>query len=450
MKNHFDSIDQVNNLREIQALRRLSPHAHIILLEEVLYDQPSGRLALVFELMDANLYELIRGRRHYLSAILVHSYMHQLLLALDHMHKKGIFHRDIKPENILIDGGSEGGRGLKLADFGSCRGIYSKQPYTEYISTRWYRAPECLLTDGFYGPEMDLWGAGCVFFEITSLYPLFPGTNELDQIERIHKVLGTPDGDLLKQFQQNGAAHVNFDFAPHIGIGIRHLINHASTSCVELILRMLVHDPAERISAREALSDAYFTHIKDHIEKDPTHVLAELDHLGTQQGLPAIADNTFLPRKSMTIAKRRVRASQSSVKATCQHQNHPINSANNVQATLPPLTNVIRKPRTQSNACETKRPGKKVKSRKSVNQNVTKVKLGTRQQYAKTNGTLAENGSKMMRDLNCKSNQMEFPMGVQLQMSQTGNLPLTDAEQKELHIFRQRQRHHQEQTCTGK
>eukprot|EP01035_Chromulina_nebulosa_P055657 gene55657-76275_t len=155
MKNRFDSIDQVNNLREIQALRRLSPHEHIISLEEVLYDQPTGRLALVFELMDANLYELIRGRRHYLSPALVRSYMWQLMKSLDHMHKKGIFHRDIKPENILIESTNEIGKGLKLADFGSCRGIYSKQPYTEYISTRWYRAPECLLTDGFYGPEMD-------------------------------------------------------------------------------------------------------------------------------------------------------------------------------------------------------------------------------------------------------------------------------------------------------
>jgi renal tumor antigen len=133
MKSHFDSIDQVNNLREIQALRRLSPHAHIVALEEVLYDQKSGRLALVFELMDVNLYEMVRGRKHYLKASRVQSLLHQLLSAMDHMHSKGIFHRDIKPENILVGESSE----LKLADFGSCRGIYSKQPYTEYISTRW-------------------------------------------------------------------------------------------------------------------------------------------------------------------------------------------------------------------------------------------------------------------------------------------------------------------------
>jgi serine/threonine protein kinase len=95
-------------------------------------DQPSGRLALVFELMDMNIYELIRGRRHYLAEDFVRSYMWQLMKSMDHMHRNGIFHRDIKPENILVMDDC-----LKLADFGSCRGIFSKQPYTEYISTRW-------------------------------------------------------------------------------------------------------------------------------------------------------------------------------------------------------------------------------------------------------------------------------------------------------------------------
>jgi renal tumor antigen len=171
--------------------------------------------------------------------------------------------RDIKPENILIENTSEMGRGLKLADFGSCRGIYSKQPYTEYISTRWYRAPECLLTDGYYGPEMDLWGAGSVFFEITSLYPLFPGTNELDQINRIHKVLGTPGPELLAKFKRNGAAHVNFDFPEQKGIGIAQLIPHASPDCVDLTVKMLAYDAADRMSAREGLQHPYFRDIRE-------------------------------------------------------------------------------------------------------------------------------------------------------------------------------------------
>eukprot|EP00341_Mesodinium_pulex_P004968 CAMPEP_0116979002 /NCGR_PEP_ID=MMETSP0467-20121206/58159_1 /TAXON_ID=283647 /ORGANISM="Mesodinium pulex, Strain SPMC105" /LENGTH=473 /DNA_ID=CAMNT_0004672563 /DNA_START=69 /DNA_END=1490 /DNA_ORIENTATION=+ len=292
MKNRFESIDQVNNLREIQALRRLSPHEHIISLEEVLYDQPTGRLALVFELMDANLYELIRGRRHYLNAQLVKMYMWQLMKSLDHMHRKGIFHRDIKPENILIESSSDIGRGLKLADFGSCRGIYSKQPYTEYISTRWYRAPECLLTDGYYGPEMDLWGAGCVMFEITSLYPLFPGSNEVDQISRIHKVLGTPSAELLQKFKSKGASHVSFDFPSQKGVGIPQLIPHAGSDAIDLIVKLLKYDAADRISAREAMRHPYF---KEAREADAKKAAESSQGVSEEQ---SVASSSVDPRKT--------------------------------------------------------------------------------------------------------------------------------------------------------
>lgn len=102
--------------------------------------------------MDQNLYEAIKGRKSYLSEKKVKLYMYQLLKALDFMHRSGIFHRDIKPyiyynpsENILLKDDH-----LVIADLGSCKGIYSKPPFTEYISTRWYRAPECLLTNGHY------------------------------------------------------------------------------------------------------------------------------------------------------------------------------------------------------------------------------------------------------------------------------------------------------------
>lgn len=183
--------------------------------------------------------------------------------SLDHMHKKGIFHRDIKPENILIESSTDVGKGLKLADFGSCRGIYSKQPYTEYISTRWYRAPECLLTDGYYGPEMDLWGAGCVMFEITSLYPLYPGTNEVDQISRIHKVLGTPSPEILAKLKSKGASHISFDFPEQKGIGIGQLIPHASPDLIDLVVKLLKYDASERITSREAMRHPYFKEIRE-------------------------------------------------------------------------------------------------------------------------------------------------------------------------------------------
>ncbi|XP_017707023.1 PREDICTED: MAPK/MAK/MRK overlapping kinase-like isoform X4 [Rhinopithecus bieti] len=106
-------------------------------------------------------------RRYPLSEKTIMHYMYQLCKSLDHIHRNGIFHRDVKPENILIKQDV-----LKLGDFGSCRSVYSKQPYTEYISTRWYRAPECLLTDGFYTYKMDLWSAGCVFYEIARWFIL--------------------------------------------------------------------------------------------------------------------------------------------------------------------------------------------------------------------------------------------------------------------------------------
>jgi renal tumor antigen len=147
--------------------------------------------------MEQNLYESIKNKKEYLGDKKVKLYMYSLLKAIDHMHRVGIFHRDIKPENILLKDEQ-----LKLADFGSCKGIYSKPPFTEYISTRWYRAPECLLTDGYYNFKMDLWGVGCVFFEIVTLFPLFPGDNELDQINKIHNILGTPNEELLNQFKK--------------------------------------------------------------------------------------------------------------------------------------------------------------------------------------------------------------------------------------------------------
>ncbi|XP_011846987.1 PREDICTED: MAPK/MAK/MRK overlapping kinase isoform X3 [Mandrillus leucophaeus] len=214
-------------------------------------DRKSGSLALICELMDMNIYELIRGRRYPLSEKKIMHYMYQLCKSLDHIHRNGIFHRDVKPENILIKQDV-----LKLGDFGSCRSVYSKQPYTEYISTRWYRAPECLLTDGFYTYKMDLWSAGCVFYEIASLQPLFPGVNELDQISKIHDVIGTPAQKTLTKFKQSSA--MNFDFPFKRGSGIPLLTTNLSPQCLSLLRALVAYDPDERIAAHQALQHPYF------------------------------------------------------------------------------------------------------------------------------------------------------------------------------------------------
>ncbi|NXV16100.1 MOK kinase, partial [Cepphus grylle] len=251
MKQHFESMEQVNKLREVQALRRLSPHPNILMLHEVVFDKKAGSLSLICELMDMNIYELIKGMRKPLSEKKIKNYMYQLCKSLDYIHRNGIFHRDVKPENILIKQNT-----LKLGDFGSCRSIYSKQPHTEYISTRWYRAPECLLTNGYYSYKIDLWSAGCVFYEITSFQPLFPGSNELDQISKIHDVIGTPANRTLNKLKQSRIA--SFDFPFKKGKGIPPLVHNLSSKGFSLLYAMIKYDPDERIAAHQALQHPYF------------------------------------------------------------------------------------------------------------------------------------------------------------------------------------------------
>jgi serine/threonine protein kinase len=203
--------------------------------------------------MDMNLYEAIEGRKKYLPEKKAKYWIYQTLKALECMHKNGIFHRDIKPENILLLKNK-----VKLADLGSCKGIYSKPPFTEYISTRWYRSPECLLTDGYYNYKMDIWGVGCVFYELLTLEPLFPGDDEIDQVNKINYILGSPPDDLFEKFVKNSAHRNKFNFEYQKGIGIQRYLGHVSPDVVDLVGKMLIYDPDLRPTARECLNHECF------------------------------------------------------------------------------------------------------------------------------------------------------------------------------------------------
>lgn len=103
------------------------------------------------------------------------------------MHKNGYFHRDLKPENLLVVKDT-----VKIADFGLAREIRLRPPFTEYVSTRWYRAPEVLLRSQSYNSPIDVWAVGAIMAELYTLRPLFPGTSEPDEIYKICAIMGTP------------------------------------------------------------------------------------------------------------------------------------------------------------------------------------------------------------------------------------------------------------------
>ena len=143
--------------------------------------------------------------------------------------------------------------------------MYSKPPFTEYISTRWYRSPECLLTDGYYNYKMDIWGLGCVFYEMLTLEPLFPGDDEIDQVNKINYILGSPPNELFEKFVKNSAHRNEFNFEYQKGVGISKYLNHVSSNVVDLIGKMLIYDPDLRPTARECLSHECF---KEFVEQD--------------------------------------------------------------------------------------------------------------------------------------------------------------------------------------
>ncbi|XP_055546872.1 MAPK/MAK/MRK overlapping kinase-like isoform X2 [Wyeomyia smithii] len=221
-------------------------------------DESNGHLTLVMELMDMSMYDYIKNRKRCLSEKRVRRFLYQIVCGLLHLHRNGIFHRDIKPENILIKipNKLKESELVQLADFGSICSVNQQPPYSAYVSTRWYRSPECLLTSGYYGPKMDIWATGCCFYEMLTLNPLFPGENELDQLDRIHEVVGSPSAALLAKFRHRN--QLNFEFPRRKPLDLRSHIPLLSHYGIDVMTRMLSYAPDVRISAARLVQHPYF------------------------------------------------------------------------------------------------------------------------------------------------------------------------------------------------
>ncbi|XP_033960115.1 serine/threonine-protein kinase MAK-like isoform X2 [Pseudochaenichthys georgianus] len=250
MKRKFYSWDECLSLREVKSLKKLN-HANVVKLREVIRE--NDHLYFVFEYMKENLYQLMKERNKLFPESLVRNMTFQILQGLSFIHKHGYFHRDMKPENLLCMGPEL----VKIADFGLAREIRSQPPYTDYVSTRWYRAPEVLLKSNCYSSPIDIWAVGCIMAELYTLRPLFPGNSEVDEIFKICQVLGTlkkpdwPEGVKL-------ATSMNFRFPKCVPTSLRSLIPNASSEAITLMRDMLQWDPEKRPSAVQALRYPYF------------------------------------------------------------------------------------------------------------------------------------------------------------------------------------------------
>jgi protein kinase len=205
---------------------------------------------LVFEYMEKNLYQLLKDNR--LDIVQIRNIMFQALQGMHFMHSKGMFHRDLKPENILEHNGV-----VKIADFGLARNFTDEPPFTDYVSTRWYRAPEILLGSKQYDKSVDMFALGCIFAELVMRFPLFPGKNEADQLNKILKMLGTPSQKTSPTIFHL-AKKANISLPNFERQSLSSIINCRDLSAVSLIEKMIQINPENRISASDALGHDFF------------------------------------------------------------------------------------------------------------------------------------------------------------------------------------------------
>ncbi|XP_065917916.1 cyclin-dependent kinase 1-like [Dysidea avara] len=240
-------------IREISLLKELK-HPNIVRLEDVTHEDV--KLYLVFEYMEMDLKKYLDSLppATMVEPMLAKSYLYQILQGIVFCHSRRVLHRDLKPQNLLID--SKGA--IKLADFGLGRAFgIPVRAYTHEVVTLWYRAPEVLLGAQRYSCPVDVWSIGCIFAEIVNKRPLFQGDSEIDQLFKIFRTMGTPTNQVWPGVTDLTDYKSTFPKWNSQDLGTV-MKNQLTTAGVDVLKKMLIYNPARRISAKSAMKHSFF------------------------------------------------------------------------------------------------------------------------------------------------------------------------------------------------
>ncbi|ESQ30069.1 hypothetical protein EUTSA_v10011329mg [Eutrema salsugineum] len=263
--------DALRILREVKLLRLLR-HPDIVEIKSIMLP-PSKRefkdIYVVFELMESDLHQVIKAnddltREHH------QFFLYQMLRALKFMHTANVYHRDLKPKNILANANCK----LKVCDFGLARASFNDTPttvfWTDYVATRWYRAPElCGSFFSKYTPAIDIWSIGCIFAEVLTGKPLFPGKSVVHQLELITDLLGTPKSETISGVRNDKARKYLTEMRKKNPVTFSQKFSKADPLAIRLLQRLLAFDPKDRPTAAEALADPYFKGLSK-VEREPS------------------------------------------------------------------------------------------------------------------------------------------------------------------------------------
>ena len=259
-------------LRELRILRHFK-HDNIICVREIM--QPPSDLSsfsdvyVVLDLMETDLHHIIHSNQP-LSDEHTRYFLYQILRGLKYIHSANVLHRDLKPSNLLVKANCE----LKIGDFGMARGLSSSTEehsmfMTEYVATRWYRAPELMLSLSEYTYSLDMWSVGCICAELLGRRQLFPGKDYLEQLNLILSVVGTPTEEVLSNIGSVRVKSYLAQLPRREKVKMDVLYPGAHSDALNLLDRMLQLKPSDRIEVEDALAHPYLVNYHD-TEDEPS------------------------------------------------------------------------------------------------------------------------------------------------------------------------------------